>query len=97
MNERDVERYLVLRVKALGGEVRKVCWPARKNAPDRVVMLPRSSLPTRWAEVKSPDTVITFPANAHERAQHREHERMRAAGQAVFVVGTYDQVDGMLR
>jgi hypothetical protein len=40
MNERDIERHLVKRVKALGGEVRKVQWVGRRGAPDRLVMLP---------------------------------------------------------
>jgi hypothetical protein len=40
MRERDIERQLVKRVKALGGEVRKVQWIGRRGAPDRLVMLP---------------------------------------------------------
>lgn len=39
LRERDIERYLVKRVKELGGEVRKVVWPGRRGAPDRLVML----------------------------------------------------------
>lgn len=38
MRERDIERYLVKRVKELGGEVRKVQWIGRRGAPDRVVL-----------------------------------------------------------
>lgn len=40
MRERDIEQYLVKRVKAMGGEVRKVKWIGRRGAPDRLVMLP---------------------------------------------------------
>lgn len=40
MRESDIENYLVKRVKALGGEVRKVKWIGRRGAPDRLVMLP---------------------------------------------------------
>lgn len=102
MRERDIEAYLVARVKELGGEVRKVQWVGRKNAPDRVVMMPfRDSFgdfrPTLWVELKNPETIKTFPANAHERAQYREHKRMRAAGQWVEVIGTHDQIDEVLR
>lgn len=103
MLEREVERYLVKRVKALGGEVRKVQWVGRRNAPDRLAMLPclerfGVTWPTRsaWVELKNPDTIKTFPANAHERAQRREHERMRAMGQTVLVIGTIEQVDEWL-
>lgn len=99
MLESRVEDYLVERVKDLGGEVRKVKWIGRSSAPDRLVMLPRSggrTPRTIWVELKNPETIKTFPANAHERAQHREHERMRALGQRVEVIGTIEQVDEFL-
>lgn len=47
MRERDIEKHLVQRVKALGGEVRKVQWPGRRGAPDRLVMLPGFHLKLR--------------------------------------------------
>ena len=116
MKERGIEKYLVERVKALGGEVRKVQWVGRKSAPDRLVMLPSEQVLTYdvylgegrigdaidvpvsfWVELKNPDTIKAFPANPHERAQHREHERMRAMGQRVEVIGTKEQVDEVLR
>lgn len=107
MRESQIEKYLVKRVKELGGEVRKVAWVGRQGAPDRLVMLPASwrgrrtsgfwDSPTPiWVEVKNPDTIKTFPANPHERAQHREHERMRNLGQRVEVIGTLEQVDALL-
>lgn len=40
MRESQIEKYLVERVTALGGEVRKVKWIGRRGAPDRLVMLP---------------------------------------------------------
>lgn len=40
MRESTIEDHLVKRVKALGGEVRKVQWVGRRGAPDRVLMLP---------------------------------------------------------
>lgn len=40
MRESKVEKHLVARVKALGGEVRKVKWIGRRGAPDRLVLLP---------------------------------------------------------
>lgn len=103
LKERDIEKYLVKRVKELGGEIRKVQWVGRVGAPDRVVMVPKSfaqlkagDLPSVWVELKNPETIKTFPANAHERAQAREHERMRKMGQRVEVVGTIEQVDALL-
>lgn len=103
--ERDIVKYLTAQAKAVGGEVRKVEWVGRSNAPDKVLMLPERwrkdfythPAATLWVEVKNPDTIRTFPANAHERAQAREHARMRRVGQRVVVVGTYKQVDELLR
>ena len=108
MKERDIERHLVKCVKQLGGEVRKVQWIGRVGAPDRLVMLPKMPYSSRaavvyhyprtiWVELKNPDTVKTFPANAHERAQYREHQRMRAMGQRVEVIGTIEQIEELLR
>lgn len=106
IRERHVEAYLVKRVRELGGEVRKMRWIGRDGAPDRVMMMPghydpadgkREVAPrTIWVEVKNPETIKTFPANAHERKQFREHQRMRATGQRVEVVGTFEQVDALL-
>lgn len=99
MKEADIERYLCKRVKELGGEVRKVKWTGRRGAPDRLVLLPRffngNNTPA-WVELKAPDTIKTFPSNAHERAQHREHERMREMGLKVLVLGTIEAIDEWL-
>ena len=94
MRERDIEDYLKQRVKAMGGETRKVKWIGRDGAPDRLVMLPRPA--TLWVELKRPGKLVTFPADAHERAQHREHERMRALGQRVVVIDSLAGVDELL-
>lgn len=107
MLERAVEAYLKRRVEELGGEVRKVQWVGRVGAPDRLVMLPPKFVREDgdvlvyeglgvWVELKNPTTVAAFPANAHERAQAREHERMRRLGQRVEVIGTLYQVDELL-
>lgn len=103
MRERDIERRLVARVKALGGEVRKVKWIGRDGAPDRVVMLPsllctrRGWSTTLWVELKRPGGKATFPKDAHERKQHREHERMRRRGQRVEVIDAIEGVEALLR
>ena len=100
--ESQIETHLVRRVKALGGEVRKVEWIGRNGAPDRLVMLPESfskgldGFSTIWVELKAPGKAAKFPANAHERAQHREHERMRKMGQRVEVVDSYERIEEVL-
>lgn len=98
MNEREVERYLVKRVKELGGEVRKVKWIGRSGAPDRLVLLPSRQIKNHrmvrpsaswWVEVKAPDKGAT-------KAQQREHQRMRDGGACVMVVSSLQGVDAML-
>lgn len=102
MKEKQIEAHLVKRVKELGGEVRKVAWVGRRGAPDRVVMMPTGwdfNEPhwSCWVELKNPKTIKTFPANPHERQQDREHQRMRAMGQRVEVIGTIEQVEELLK
>lgn len=102
--ESDVEAYLVERVKALGGEIRKCVFVNHNGAPDRLVMLPMTLTGTNWptapytvwVELKKPGGKATFPSNPHERAQAREHERLRAVGQQVFVVDSPEGVDACL-
>lgn len=91
MRERDIEDYLVKRVKAIGGELRKVKWIGRRGAPDRVLMLPPSygCRRTIWVELKA-------PGKAPEPHQFREHKRMRRQGQRVEVVDSFKRVDEVL-
>lgn len=92
--ERDIEQYLVERVKALGGECRKIRWIGRHGAPDRLVMLPWSDTSrgygdTIWIELKAPGE----KAKPH---QAREHDRMRKMGQRVEVIDSFEGVDACL-
>lgn len=96
MRESEIEEYLVERVKALGGEVRKVRWVGRRGAPDRIVMLPARlpegsgwTDPTIWVELKA-------PGEKTKPHQLREHERMRRMGQRVEVVDSLKGVDEVL-
>jgi hypothetical protein len=100
--ERKIEAYLVKRVEALGGEVRKVAWIGRRGAPDRLVMMPQqcvgiewpsgivhASLNTIWVELKA-------PGKKPEPHQAREHKRMRKMGQRVEVIDSIEGVDSLL-
>ena len=97
LRERDIERHLVRRVKAMGGEVRKVQWVGRRGAPDRLVMLPSftredgglNPLSPIWVELKAPGV----KPEAH---QLREHERMRRMGQRVAVIDSIAGVEELL-
>jgi hypothetical protein len=107
MRESTVEQYLVDRVKALGGEVRKVRWIGRNGAPDRLVMLPmRMCSQTLANKLKLPLPVQHLPATIWVELkapgekckphQVREHERMRRMGQRVEVVDSFERVDELL-
>jgi hypothetical protein len=87
MREREIERYLVQRVRRLGGEVRKVQWIGRRGAPDRLVLLPQCT--AWWVELKAPGKV----AQPH---QLREHHRMQALGQQVVVIDSLAGVEALL-
>ena len=86
MRESTIENCLVQRVKALGGEVRKVKWIGRNSAPDRIVMLPENSF---WAELKAPGEKPT-------KAQSREHERMRKMGQRIEIIDSLVRIEELL-
>ena len=87
MKERDIEAYLVKRVKAMGGEIRKAQWIGRVGAPDRRVMLP-DRLPV-WVELKAPGV-------KPEMHQLREHNRMRRLGELVEVVDSFEAIERLL-
>jgi hypothetical protein len=102
VRERDIEAYLVKRVQAMGGEVRKVQWIGRRGAPDRFVLLParvvgplyppgQTVAPARaiWVELKAPGV-------GAEQYQLREHARLRAMGQRVEVVDSLQGVEELL-
>ena len=86
IRERDIERALVQAVRKAGGEVRKVQWPGRVGAPDRLVMLPGVLV---WVELKAPGRKPTIH-------QLREHERMRAMGQTVLVIDSIGAIEEVL-
>jgi len=77
MLERDVEAWLVAEAKRRGGVAIKFTSPQRRAVPDRMVLLPGGKL--FFVETKRPGEKPTDP-------QAREHERLRALGQTVYVM-----------
>ncbi|MFA6718368.1 MAG: VRR-NUC domain-containing protein [Prevotella sp.] len=88
MLERDIENYLVRKVKAKGGIAYKFTSPQRRSVPDRLVVLPRGRI--FFVELKAPGKKPT-------RLQVREHEILRGVGQLVFVVDSKAGVDALIR
>lgn len=71
LRESNIENYFGRQAKKRGGSVRKVKWIGRRNAPDRLLLMPGWSC---FVEVKRPGEEPTA-------AQFRELHRLRAAGQ----------------
>lgn len=86
MRERDIEKHLVKRVKAAGGEVRKVVWQGRSGAPDRLVMFRDWMC---WVELKA-------PGKKPRMNQILEHVRLRNMGQHVLVIDSIEAVEELL-
>lgn len=83
MRETTIEQYLIAKVRALGGECRKLAWIGRRGAPDRVVLYQSRLI---FVELKAPD-------QKPKPHQLREHERLRRMGQRVEVIDSFDSVD----
>ena len=79
--ERDVERALVRRVKALGGLCEKFTSPNNRSVPDRLVTLSGGRI--IFVELKRPNAKPT-------EAQGRDHARRRALGCDVRVIDTVE-------
>ena len=91
IRERDVVSYLIRRVRATGGIVRKVTWQGHRGAPDLLVSWPAckgGGFPI-LVEVKKPG----MPLQAH---QEYEIDLLRNAGVGVMVVDSFEAVDAML-
>lgn len=87
MRESEIEKYLVKRVKELGGEVRKIKFLDRRGCPDRLVLLPSSE--PWFIELKAPGKKL-------EKHQKREHKRLSSAGALVKTIDTIDGVNWFL-
>lgn len=87
IRESAVERELIARVQAAGGQAYKFTSPGRRGVPDRVVLLPGRA--PEFVELKRKGQ----KAKPH---QVREHERMRAAGAVVHIIDDEAGIDRLL-
>jgi hypothetical protein len=84
VKESSVEDFFNSRIKALGGETRKLKWIGRNHAPDRMALI-EGFQPT-LVELKA-------PGKKPRPGQVREHERLRKCGYRVLVIDTHALVD----
>jgi hypothetical protein len=86
--EAKIEAYLKKRVLADGGRIRKMTWPGRRGAPDRMVWWPGPDL--FLVELKAPGKKPT-------KQQEREHALLRADGFSVAVIDSKEAVDAFIK
>ena len=84
IRESSVERRFVQCAENAGWIVRKLKWPGRRHAPDRVMM--RRVAELVFVELKAPKGVL-------KPGQAREHERLRALGFEVVVLWSVKSVE----
>ena len=84
MLEKQIEAYLVARIKSLGGLALKFTSPGRRNVPDRIVLMPVGRV--TFVELKAPGKKPTA-------GQEREHVRLWNLGFAVLVIDSIAGVD----
>lgn len=88
MKEKDIEKYLRVRVKvALGGHAYKFTSPGRRSVPDRICVVPNGEV--FFVECKRPGEVAT-------PAQLKEHDYLRSLRQWVYVASTRYAVDKII-
>lgn len=88
IREKDIENYLVKKVKELGGVAYKFTSPSRRSVPDRLVVCPGNRI--AFVEVKR-------PGNTPTQAQQREMQKLADLGCVVTWVDSYDLVDEFIK
>ena len=83
MLERDIEKALVKRIKALGGLCEKFVSPSNIGVPDRLVTLPGKIL---FVELKAPGKKPTTK-------QIKDHIKRRSYGCTVLIIDSMEGIN----
>ncbi len=87
MQEKSIERRLVLEAKKRGGLALKFVSPGMDGVPDRIVLLPHGKL--AFVELKAPGKTL-------RPLQIRRKEQLEALGFSVYCVDGVEQIGGIL-
>ena len=87
MKETEIEKKLVLKVKAKGGIAPKFVSPGYAGMPDRLVLLPGGVF--AFAELKA-------PGMKPRPLQVARHQMLRSLGFKVYVIDGTEQIEEVL-
>lgn len=83
MRENEIEKFLLLKVRAVGGECIKFNSASMNGLPDRIVLMPGGKL--YFVELKA-------PGKSPRLLQEAIHKKLRDKGFKVFVIDTKEKV-----
>lgn len=87
MYEREIERKLVARTKAMGGIAPKFTSPGFDGMPDRLILLPGGRM--AFVELKA-------PGKKPRPLQEARHRLLRRLGFKVYVIDSVEQIGSVL-
>ena len=88
MTEKEVERYLVERVKEEGGKAYKFVSPGNSGVPDRMVVFPEGCI--YFVELKA-------PGKKSSKLQERQQLNLQNLGCDVFELDCKEKVDWFIQ
>lgn len=96
-----IQTYAQEQLKKRGCLVRKISYEGRRGCPDLLVLVPDRDPQDRYTTYMKPQTLfIEIKKDEQTKPdshQQREHERMRAVGADVRVIGSKAQVDELVK
>lgn len=99
-----IQTYAQEQLKKCGCLVRKISYEGRRGCPDLLVLVPvRRIASTAYRDVHTAEAKTMFleikkdEQTKPDPHQQREHERMRAVGADVRVIGSKGQVDELVK
>lgn len=87
MREKDIEKELAARTRAMGGIAPKFTSPGFDGMPDRLVLLPHGRM--GFVELKAPE-------RKPRPLQMARHRLLRRLGFKVYVIDGIEQIDSVL-
>lgn len=88
MREAELENWVRIRIRDIGGLCIKFTSPSMRGVPDRLVLLPGGKI--LFLELKR-------PGETARPEQRKVHRRFKALGAGVFVVDSKEKLEEILR